>query len=249
MFKKKILYRSSLVLLALLTVLLIAMGIYVSDYYRAEKSVGNYINQGLKDGSIMYGSKEELIFYPREEQDLHVGIIFYPGGKVAYQAYAPFMGKLAERGITCFLIKMPCNLAILNPKKADGLQEQFPEIEEWYMAGHSLGGACGAMYLEDRDESFEGLILLGAYSTVDLSSKNLQVLSLYGSKDGVLDLEKYKEDRMNLPTNLKEYVIEGGCHAGFGNYGEQSGDGKAEISNEKQQEIAADQIIEWIQNK
>jgi hypothetical protein len=36
---------------------------------------------------------------------------------------------------------MPLNLAVFSPNKADEVITDFPEIEEWYIAGHSLGGA------------------------------------------------------------------------------------------------------------
>ena len=43
---------------------------------------------------------------------------------------------------------------------------------------------------ENVDE-FEGLILLGSYSTADLSGTDLDVLSIYGSEDKVMNYEKY----------------------------------------------------------
>ena len=62
----------------------------------------------------------------------------------------------------------------------------------------------------------------------------LKVLSVYGSEDQVLNREKYKEYRSNLPENAVEIVIEGGNHAYFGVYGKQSGDGEATIDNQTQ---------------
>ncbi|MBQ3601265.1 MAG: alpha/beta hydrolase, partial [Lachnospiraceae bacterium] len=112
--------------------------------------------------------------------------MFYPGGKVEYTAYLPLMNSLAEEGILCVLLKMPFNLAVLDMNAADGIQEQFPEIENWYIGGHSLGGAMAASYLETHANDYQGLILLGSYSTADLSTTELEVLSIYGSEDTVL---------------------------------------------------------------
>ena len=39
------------------------------------------------------------------------------------------------------------------------------------------------------------------------------------AEDGVLNREKYEADRINLPQDTTETVIDGGCHAGFGSYG------------------------------
>ena len=59
-------------------------------------------------------------------------------------AYAPLLHDLAEDGILCVLVKMPCNLAVLDMNAADGIPERFSEVTDWYIGGHSLGGALAA---------------------------------------------------------------------------------------------------------
>ena len=81
------------------------------------------------------------------------------------------------------------------------IQEKYPEIEEWYIGGHSLGGSMAASYLADHADEYEGLILLGSYSTADLSETDLEVLSVYGSEDKVMNRVKYEENKSNLPHN------------------------------------------------
>jgi len=71
-------------------------------------------------------------------------------------------------------------------------------------------------------------------------------LSIYGTEDLVLNKNKYKENKDNLPTDYVEVVIDGGCHAYFGNYGEQEGDGKSTITVEKQQEITVEMIKNFV---
>ena len=93
-----------------------------------------------------------------------------------------------------------------------------------------------ASYVADNSESFDGLILLAAYSSKDLSETELSVLTVYGSADEVMNRDKYEDSLSNLPAGYKEAVIDGGNHAGFGMYGEQSGDGEATIT-------AAEQIL------
>ena len=162
------------------------------------------------------------------------GLIFYPGGKVEVSAYAPLMRAFAENGMLCALVKMPGNLAVLSPNAADGLQQAHPEITDWYIGGHSLGGAMAASYAAKHAEDYDGLILLAAYSTKDLTDTSLQVLSVYGSEDGVMNRDSYEKDRTNLPADCTEVVIQGGCHAQFGSYGAQDGDGTPSISGEEQ---------------
>ncbi len=73
-------------------------------------------------------------------------------------------------------------------------------------------------------------IYVNDYYHADLTDSGLRVYSTYGSKDGVLNREKYEADRTNLPQDTTETVIDGGCHAGFGSYGAQKGDGAPVIS-------------------
>ena len=100
-----------------------------------------------------------------------------------------------------------------------------------------------ASYLADHIEDYDGLILLGSYSTADLSETDLTVLSVYGSEDKVMNRDKYHEYKSNLPGDFIEVVIEGGCHAYFGMYGAQEGDGEPAISNEQQIFLTAEQIF------
>ena len=66
------------------------------------------------------------------------------------------------------------------------------------------------------------------------------------AEDGVLNREKYEADRVNLPQDTTETVIDGGCHAGFGSYGAQKGDGTPTISAEEQQRQTADALAAWM---
>lgn len=66
------------------------------------------------------------------------------------------------------------------------------------------------------------------------------------AEDGVLNRKKYEADRVNLPQDTTETVIDGGCHAGFGSYSAQKGDGAPVISAEEQQRQTADALAAWM---
>lgn len=219
-----------------LAILLLACAVYLNDYYHTDMDA---VETFTATSNIEFQTLENdtIVFEPEEATK---GFIFYPGGKVEYTAYLPLMQLCAEQDILCVLVKMPCNLAVLDIDAADGIQEQYPDIQEWYIGGHSLGGSMAASYLSKHTNDYEGLILLGSYSTADLSSTNLNVLSIFGSEDKVLNHEKYDENISNLPEDFVEVVINGGCHAYFGMYGAQDGDGTPTIRCEEQlQESAA----------
>ena len=76
----------------------------------------------------------------------------------------------------------------------------------------------------------------------NLSIRNIPVLSLYGTNDGVLDMTSYTLFKYNIKKNLTELVIEGGNHAQFGDYGQQRGDNEASISAQEQVAISADAV-------
>lgn len=223
--KRKIgIIATSIVLI--LVIIVAGCAIYLSDYYHADvdamaniASSANIEYRTLDDGNIVF-----------EPDNATKGLIFYPGGKVEYTAYIPLMQACAEQDILCVLVEMPFNLAVLDLNAADGIPNQYPQIKEWYIGGHSLGGSMAASYLADHTDAYEGLILLGSYSTADLSDADVDVLSVYGSEDKVMNRENYDENRSNLPDDFEENIIDGGCHAYFGMYGEQEGDGKPTIS-------------------
>lgn len=234
------------IILSLCLALLIIIGIagyaYISDYYHADEAAITAMS--LSTDEVRVETDGEVTWFIPEEPI--AGMIFYPGGKVEAAAYAPLLYACAERGILCALVEMPANLAVLDKNAADGLPSEFPELEHWYMAGHSLGGAMAAGYVADHSGDFDGLILLAAYSTEDLGGTKLRVLSVYGSEDKVLDMEKYGEYLPNLPQGSDEIIISGGCHAQFGSYGIQDGDGTPTISGDEQQSKTAELIYEFI---
>ena len=228
-------------ILAVTIILTAVCALYLGDYYPVDAEAmeafvpaAPVISEAWKDGTV--------ITRP-EGRDPVAGLIFYPGGKVEHTAYTPLMEALASEGILCVLVEMPFRLAVLDVNAADGIPEAFPEVEHWYLGGHSLGGSMAASYLASHTEDFDGLILLGSYSTADLSGSGLSVLSVYGSEDGVLNREKYAEYKPNLPEGFTETVIAGGNHAYFGAYGEQEGDGTATITPAEQLEQTVEAIL------
>ena len=176
---------------AVLAAAVLACVFYIGNYYHAEEPALEAIAHPAQDITV---SEEEdrIIFTPENPR---AGLIFYPGGKVQYESYAPLMEACAEQGLLCVLLQMPGNLAVLDVNAAEGIPEEYPAIESWYMGGHSLGGSMAASYLSSHPDDFEGLILLAAYSTEDLKDSGLSVLSVYGSEDGVMNRDSYEAQR------------------------------------------------------
>lgn len=235
---KKLIVTFGAVITFLLAVF-IGCALYVNDYYHAEDTAIAAM-AGTQDYTVE-DCGGNIAFVPNEPV---AGLIFYPGGKVEHTAYAPLMAEFAKQGVLCVLVEMPFKLAVLDINAADGIQDNFPEIGKWYIGGHSLGGAMAASYISNHTGEFEGLLLLGAYSTTDISDSGLSVVSVYGSEDRVLNMGKYEENRGNLPSGFNEFIMEGGCHSYFGNYGRQDGDGEPTVSMEEQMRQTVEMFME-----
>lgn len=209
---------------------------YGSDTYGADETAC----KAMESTSFVSVQKtEEGLFFDGEGEE--AALVFYPGAKVELSAYAPLMKRLAEEGMDAFLVEMPYHMALFGKDKAADLMERYP-YKRWYIGGHSLGGAMAASFAAETPDGLSGVVLLAAYPTKSLDIAGLEVLSLYGSEDGVLNMEKMKEGQQYLPKGAVTYCIEGGNHAGFGSYGRQDGDKNAKISQEEQWEITVEQI-------
>ena len=225
-------------MIPLFVVIVIAAGFlfYTGSYYHAEPEAG----AALESDNVVSVTQTEFGWFFDGTSEENV-LVFYPGAKVEESAYAPLMHLLAEQGMDVFLVKMPFRLAIFGSNKMDGIS-QVNDYKNRYIGGHSLGGAMAADYAAGHDEQLDGVILLAAYPTKALAG-HLNVLSIYGSDDQVLNREKLADGKQYVQGSYNEYVIEGGNHAQFGNYGEQKGDGKALVTADEQQSATVDIIL------
>jgi len=200
-----------------------------------------YLNQAYEADNIAQDVFEEASYTQDgytvfESSDSTIGFIFYPGAQVEPESYSPLLKKLSNERITTVLVEMPFNLAIFNNDAAKQIIEDMPQIEQWYIGGHSLGGAMASSYAASNENQLDGLVLLGAYAMEELT---IPSIAIYGSEDLVLSRDK-------LALTKNQFEIPGGNHAYFGNYGEQEGDGKATITHEQQQNITVEKIKQFI---
>jgi len=231
----------SIVLLILFIIIGCFIGcfIYVSIYYHATPNVLTYLNE--KDNVKV---KKVSSGYHFDGPGNDKALIFYPGAKIEESAYADIMHGIAKNGIDCFLVKMPFRFAFFGINKADKIIEENKELyHNWYMAGHSLGGAMAGYYIAKHQDTIDGFAMLGAYTTSPIPEK-VKTISIIASNDKILSWNTYKKNIKNLPANFTEINIEGGNHSQFGDYGHQKGDGTATISMEEQHNQIINAIVE-----
>ena len=188
------------------------------------------------DSSVNVLQDQWLIFQPKSE-NYTTGFIFYPGGRVNYISYAPYAHAVAAQGYLVVIAPMPFNLAVFGANKASDVIAAYPNISFWAIGGHSLGGSMAAQYTHDNPDKIQGLVLLASYpaSNTDLSKQDLAVLTIHGTNDGLVSIQQIEDSLKQLPANTVHVEIDGGNHAQFGWYGEQSGDNPATVSREQQQ--------------
>ncbi|MPM98930.1 hypothetical protein SDC9_146120 [bioreactor metagenome] len=199
------------------------------------------------DARVNVTTGDWLVFKPADGK-FNTGFIFYPGGRVDYRAYAPMAHQLAEQGFVVLIPRMPLNLAVFGIEKASEGIASEPTVKHWVIGGHSLGGSMAANYLFKHPNQFEGLVFLASYpaSSDDLSTYTGNVLSISGSLDGLATPDKIAASHPLLPKETRFVEIDGGNHAYFGWYGNQSGDNAASISREAQQTIVVESITELL---
>ena len=182
----------------------------------------------------------DLIAFEPAGSTPDTGLIFYPGGKVDFRAYAPVLRRIAAQGYAVYTPSMPLYLAFLDSDAAAGIIAAHTEIKNWAIAGHSLGGVAASSFAA-TSPAINGIIFWAAYPQgTELKNATIPVLSIYGTLDGLISLDEIETSKGNLPAAAQFLAVEGGNHAQFGDYGPQEGDNPAAISAEEQANLVAD---------
>jgi hypothetical protein len=236
----KIIKRILVSILGLLVLIVIGFSIWA---YTPAKPMQTALDSVKSAEVLSIGSGSALVFQPLGDNTI-TGLIFYPGGRVDYRAYAPMAETLAKNGFLVIIPKMPFNLAVFGYNQAEKYIQDYPTVENWVIGGHSLGGSMAAHYVFENQQADYGLLLMASYpaQSDDLQEYTGTVYSTYATLDGLATVEDIQNSRSLLPVSTTFIEIVGGNHAQFAWYGKQPGDNQAEISREEQQ----DQMIKAI---
>lgn len=227
--KKKI----AIIIGVMLVIITAGIYIYVGDYYRPQEEALFAAQQGETiNGNLVFAGEKKL------------GFIIYPGGKVDEKAYANLAYDLNSQGHTVVIAKMPFRFSILRSNKANGIIVAHEEVEEWVIIGHSLGGTSASMFADKQPDKLSGIVFLGSYPYRDLSTTDMIGIGILGSEDEVLNMENAEESEIFYPDEYEIFILDGGNHAQFGNYGEQKGDGEATMSWKQQHDMTVSIILE-----
>ena len=231
---KKILKITGIGLLAVLVLAVAGLFIWSAT---STYSAGETALAALESSSTVSVSQDGWIVFMSATEPKN-GLIFYPGGLVAPEAYAPVLRKIAESGVLVVITPMPLNLAIFDTNEANAVMEAYPGIASWVLAGHSLGGAAAGIYAENNPDKIDGLAVWDSYppDSADLSDNDIAVISIHGTTNGVPNTDNFDDKRNLVPADTIFAPIEGASHAQFGDYGPQKGDVVPVISLAEQHE-------------
>ena len=221
---------------------IVSLFIWANDSYKPQVLAKEAL---ISDNTVEVKIDKFISFTPKKIEATK-GFIFYPGAKVDPESYAPLCRKIAEQGYEVVIVNMPMNLAILSYNRGEKVINEYSNIKNWVVGGHSLGGTMAAKFASENT-AVDGVVLLSSYPIGDeLKNMGKEVLSIWGSKDGIVNFENLIKSKEKLPEDTTYVEIEGANHSQFGDYGEQKGDDSPIINREEQIDIAAKNIINFI---
>ena len=191
---------------ALGALLLVIVGflLWANSPYQAEREATLEV---FRNGGIQVAAVDEGILMTPSADSIALpenpdGLVFIPGARVDAYAYLyQLSGIVEEQGVTVLITEPALNLAFFDTRELDDLTTAAPDVERWFVGGHSLGGVRACMMAADSEA--EGLVLLGSYCANDLSESGLTVLSIAAENDGLTELDTIAEST-GYPVEMLE---------------------------------------------
>lgn len=231
-------------LLTGLILFVIGFFIWLSNGYSLQEDYMKYLQSNSK---VEVTTKGNYTYFTPKNVSTTKGFIFYPGERVDASSYAKLCNDIASYGYKVVSVDMPFNYSDFGKNRATKVIKDNPEITKWVIGGDSLGGTAACQYAVNN-KNVEGIVLISSYPRDNISELGFEVLSLWGSKDNVVDYKELINSKGQLPKDTKYIEIEGANHSQFANYGMYSGDEAALISSDEQMDITVKNIVNFLYN-
>lgn len=237
-----------LILLAGAIVVLLVWG---ANYLGYERQPLPQALAALESDAVATVTREPWLTFTPLSQTPAIGFIFYPGGRISYLGYSDLMRAIAAKGYLVVVPKMPFNMAVFDLDIADEIIASYPEIGQWVIGGHSVGGTAATQYTHAHPDQIAGLAIWSSYPAdgADISNLNIPVILMYGGNEtGVTD-ESVGARKHLLPPDARYIKIAGGDHHQFGSYTLTTEANLATISRESQHAqilSAMFQLLQWV---
>lgn len=168
--------------------------------------------EALESNDLVDIMQEPWLTFSPTLVEPRTGFVFYPGGRIDPRGYASLMSAIASKGYLVVVPEMPINMAVFKPNIADEIISSYPDINQWVIAGHSVGGTMAAQYAYNHRDVIDGLVIWASYpaNSSDLSGTGIPVVSIYGSQDPGVNDDSIAERKHLLPEDASYIRIEGG---------------------------------------
>lgn len=224
--------------------------LWMANSFRAQGFDRSIVESNQK---VTVEETNQFIHFQPNDNQQPTGLVFFPGGMVSPEAYAPMSRAISEQGFNVFIIKLPFGSAPLASQETNVMDQALQimnaneTIQYWVTGGHSRGAAIASRFAFLHGDSFNGLILIGTShpkeESFNLSNTGLAVTKIYATNDGLASVDEVEANSQYLPDDTEWVLIDGGNHSQFGYYGSQLGDNAATISREQQQELTVEAIL------
>jgi len=214
--------------LKVIAVLLIVLGVGLYGFlsYNAEKNVAVALPEALaymeSDEKVSVSFDNEwLVMQPANKAPTQ-GIMFYSGAYCDVRGYSPVLRGMAEAGYLVVGPQMPFYFSIFAPNAADDVRAAYPEIKDWIVMGHSMGGAMAGRYADIHRDDLAGVIFLDGHppEANDMSDSDLPTLHINRARaDGSIS-QKFEDKKSLYSTDLTWVKVPGGIHMNYGAFGE-----------------------------
>ena len=178
------------------------------------------------------------------------GIVFYPGAYCDVRGYTPVLKEIAAQGYLVIAPKMPFDFAIFDPDAADEVRAAHPEIAQWIIAGHSMGGAMAGVYADNNRDNLAGVIVFDSYppASNSLAAADLPILLFERARADGSRSQKFIDNASLYPASAELHLIPGAQHMYYGSfdsgsYQEEWGPG---IERDAMQKIVVDEMTAWL---
>lgn len=179
-------------------------------------------------------------------------LVFFPGALVDPRAYAPLARAVAAEGHRVIMVELPKRGAFGgadSPELAARIRSVLDDVEGGVvLGGHSRGGVVMARVAAERPARISGLLFIGTSHPRDhdLSTLDMPVTKVVGTRDGHATPARVDRNAGLLPPQTQWVWVEGGNHSQFGWYGFQPMDRRPRIEARAQRQMMIDAALDLL---
>lgn len=213
-------FKKTLIAISVCILLVVAgSALWVQQWTKGRLSVPTALATAAlqSDESVQVSLGDWLVFSPKS-RPVKLGLVFYPGAHCDVRGYAPALRAIAEQGYLVVAASMPLYLAFLAPERASDVVAAYADVDQWVIAGHSLGGAMAARYVYRHSDVMGGLIIWDSYPADSMLQYEEPVWLIHRAGADGKPPRDYAEGLKRFPAHTQYVPIHGGNHMNFGDF-------------------------------